>query len=98
MYKGQALGTECAIKVYRSTASEKQLKEAMHEIRLGASLDHPCTLRILGWVQKPLQMITELCCGDLKAFYLDEIEALQYSEFEALRLLRVGLLLTFLLA
>ena len=95
VYKGQALGTECAIKVYRSTASEKQLKEAMHEIRLGASLDHPCTLRILGWVQNPLQMITELCCGDLKAFYSDKIEGFQYSEFDALRLLRVSLSLIF---
>ena len=91
VYKGRALGVECAIKLYRRTASEKQLNEAMHEIRLGASLDHPCTLRILGWVRTPLQMITELCYGDLRAFYSDKIEDLQYSEFDALRLLRVGL-------
>ena len=62
----------------------------MGEIRLGASLDHPCTLRILGWVRNPLQTITELCCGDLKAFYSNKIEDLQYNEMKALRLLRVG--------
>ena len=90
VYKGRALGTDCAIKLYRSTASAKQLEEAMGEIRLGASLDHPCTLRILGWVRNPLQTITELCCGDLKAFYSNKIEELQYSEMVALRLLRVG--------
>ena len=90
VYNGHALGTECAIKLYRSTASMEQRKEAMREIRLGASLDHPCTLRVLGWVQNPLQTITELCCGDLKAFYLDKIEKMQYSEIDALRLLRVG--------
>lgn len=39
----------------------------------------------------PLQTITELCLGDLKAFYKDKIEALQYNELDALRLLRVGL-------
>ena len=38
------------------------------------------SLRILGWVRNPLQTITELCCGDLKAFYLNKIEQLQYSE------------------
>ena len=90
VYKGRALGTDCAIKLYRSTASAKQLEEAMGEIRLGASLDHPCTLRILGWVRNPLQTITELCCGDLKAFYSNKIEELQYREMVALRLLRVG--------
>ena len=93
VYKGRvvnaALNTDCAIKVYRSTASPKQLEEARREISLGASLDHPCTLRILGWVRQPLQTITELCCGDLNAFYLNKIEQLQYSEMETLRLLRV---------
>ena len=90
VYKGRALGTDCAIKLYRSTASAKQREEAMGEIRLGASLDHPCTLRILGWVRNPLQTITELCCGDLKTFYSNKIEDLQYNEMKALRLLRVG--------
>ena len=89
VFEGYALGMQCAIKAYRSTASEKQIQEAMREIRLGTSLDHPCTLRILAWVRDPLQTITELCCGDLKAFYSNKIEALQYSEMEALRLLRV---------
>ncbi len=93
VYKGRvlnaALNTDCAIKVYRSTASPKQLEEARREISLGASLDHPCTLRILGWIRQPLQTISELCCGDLKAFYSNKIEQIQYSEMEALRLLRV---------
>ena len=66
----------------------------MREIKLGASLDHPCTLRLLGWVREPLQTISELCCGDLKAFYLDKIEVLKYTELQALRLLKVGLKLT----
>ena len=90
VYEGRALGgIECAIKLYRSTALEKQRKEAMREIRLGASLDHPCTLRILGWVRLPLQTITELCCGDLKVFYKDEIEGFLYSESQALLLPKV---------
>ena len=92
VYKGRAVGTDCAIKLYRSTASDKQRQEAMREIRLGLSLDHPCTLRMLGWVQNPLQTITELCCGDLKAFYLNKIAELRYSEMDALRLLRVSLI------
>ena len=61
VYQGRALGGDCAIKLYRSTASAKQLDDAKREIALGASLDHPCTLRILGWVRAPLQTITELC-------------------------------------
>ena len=89
VYKGQALGTDCAIKLYRTTASAKQREEAMREIRLSSSLDHPCTLRLLGWVRKPLQTITELCSGDLKAFYKDGLETLQYTELDALRLLKV---------
>ena len=90
VYKGQASDVECAIKVYRKTASAKHLEEARREIKLAASLDHPCTLRVLGWTRQPLQTITELCCGDLKAFYLDKIEAMKYSEWQALRLLKVG--------
>ena len=92
VYEGRALalGTVCAIKLYRSTASAEQRREAMREIELGASLDHPCTIRILGWVQNPLQIIMELCCGDLKSFYSNKIEMLQHSEMEALRLLKVG--------
>ena len=90
VYEGRALDTACAIKLYRSTASAKHLQEAMREIQLCASLDHPCTIRILGWAKNPLQIIMELCCGDLKAFYLNKIEMLQYSEMEALRLLKVG--------
>ena len=53
-----------------------------------ASIDHPCTLRILGWVRQPLQIISELCYGDLTAFYKDGIAELQYDEWEALRLLK----------
>ena len=90
VYGGKVRGLKCAIKLYRSTASEKQLKEAMREIRLMASLDHPCTLRLIGWVKQPLQTITELCLGDLKDFYNDKIGGLQYSEVRALVLLRVG--------
>ena len=90
VYRGRARGMECAIKMYRVTASAKQKGEAMREIRLGASLDHPNTLRLLGWVRKPLQTITELCCGDLKAFYENKIEVLQYDELQAVRLLKVG--------
>jgi len=67
------------------------MKEATREIRLAASLDHPCTLRLLGWIRAPLQTITELCCGDLTAFYQDKIGVLQYDERQALRLLKVGL-------
>ena len=96
VYKGQinigsATGIiDCAIKVYRSTASEKQLKEAMREIQLAASLDHPCTLRLLAWASRPLQTITELCRGDLQAFYKDKIEAFKYSEARALHRLRAS--------
>ena len=79
----------CAIKVYWSTASPSQLQEANREIRITASLDHPCTLRLLGWIRNPLQTITELCFGDLRAFYENKVEVLQYSELEALRLLKV---------
>ena len=50
----------------------------------------PCTLKLLGWARNPLMMITELCYGDLKAFYNDKVEELQYTEWHALRLLRVG--------
>ena len=91
VYKGQVRGTECAVKLYRRTASKEQIQEGMREIELMASLDHPCTVRLLGWVRWPLQMITELCWGDLKAFYNDEIEGVQYTESQALRMLRVGL-------
>ena len=91
VYQGRALGGDCAIKLYRSTASAKQLDDAKREIALGASLDHPCTLRILGWVRAPLQTITELCRGDLKAFYNDKIDGLPYSEMKSLQLLKVGL-------
>ncbi len=90
VYEGQVRGLTCAIKLYRSTASQKQLDEAKREIMLMASLEHPCTLRLIGWVKRPLQTITELCLGDLKDFYKDKIEGLLYSEFRALVLLRVG--------
>ena len=99
VYKGRlnmsrAMGiVDCAIKVYRSTASEKQLKEAMREIQLAASLDHPCTLRLLAWANHPLQTITELCRGDLQAFYKDKIEGFTYSEARALDLLRASIYL-----
>ena len=90
VYEGRVRHLKCAIKLYRSTASQKQLKEAMREIRLTASLEHPCTLRLIGWVKQPLQTITELCLGDLKDFYNDKIDGLLYSEFRALVLLRVS--------
>ena len=46
VYKGRALETiECAIKVYRTTATPKQFEDARREIELSASLDHPCRLR-----------------------------------------------------
>ena len=90
IYKGRLLGVVCAIKMFRTTATAKQLQEAMREIQIGASLDHPCTLRVLGWVRRPLQTITELCCGDLEAFYKDKIDGLPYSEAEALRFFKVG--------
>ena len=115
-------GVACAVKVYLNTASAKQLKGAMREIKLGgsllltgfackpsiplstvldrarltatlfraASLDHPNTLRVLGWVRTPLQTITELCAGDLTAFYQDKINDMLYFEWWALWLLRVG--------
>ena len=90
VYAGQALnGVDCAIKVYRTTASKRHRDEAMREIRLSASLDHPCTLRLLGWVQEPLQTITELCKGDLKAYYKDRIDDFAYTEMRTLQLLRV---------
>ena len=90
VYEGKVRGLKCAIKLYRSTASQKQLNEAMREIKLAASLEHPCTLRLIGWVRQPLQTITELCLGDLKDFYKDKIEGLHYSEVRALMLLRVS--------
>ena len=89
VYEGRVRDRKCAIKLYRRTASQEHLKEAMREIRLAASLDHPCTLRLIGWVRQPLQTITELCLGDLKDFYNDKIEGLHYSEVRALMLLRV---------
>ena len=88
--KGRALGIDCAVKVYRTTSSEKQREDAMREIRVMASLDHPCTLRLVGWTHSPLQMITELCSGDLEKFYTDKIEALPYTESQALHVFRVG--------
>lgn len=90
VYEGKVHDLKCAIKLYRSTASQKQLEEAMREIRLTASLEHPCTLRLIGWVKHPLQTITELCLGDLKDFYNNKIEGLLYSEVRALMLLRVS--------
>ena len=59
---------------------------------LSASLDHPCTLRLLAWVRHPLQTITELCRGDLKDFYLGKMRTFLYTEAIALRLLTVRLL------
>ena len=90
VYKGRALGVECAIKLFRKTATAKHRQEAMAEIKLAASLDHPCTIRILGWTRAPLQTMTELCRGDLIAFYKNKIDGMEYSELEALRLLKVG--------
>ena len=91
VYRGRAAtGFDCAIKVYRSTASAKQLQEAQREIQLAASLDHPCTVRLLGWIRQPLSTITELCRGDLKAFYKDKVEGFAYTEPRALQLLKVG--------
>ena len=63
----------------------------MREIQIAASLDHPCTLRLLGWVRQPLQTITELCRGDVKDFYRDEIETVPYHESRALRIMKVGI-------
>ena len=116
VFKARAFGVDCAVKLYRSTATPKQLRDAFNEIKITgrflfpcsdiqktsrhtdhapyiststASLDHPCTLRILGWARTPLQTITELCCGDLRAFYLDKIDEYPYDELTALRLLKV---------
>ena len=90
VYKGRALGVDCAIKAYRSTASAMQRQEAMREIQVSASLDHPCTLRILGWVRKPLQTIMELCCGDLTALYRNKIEGLPFNESRLFQVLHVS--------
>ena len=90
VYEGRVFGSACALKLYRTTASRRQMQNVMQEVKLMASLDHPCTLRILGWVREPLQIITELCRGDLEAFYKEKIELVPYSEWDALRLLRVG--------
>ena len=89
VFRGSVNGIECAIKTYRLTATAAHRHESMREIQITASLDHPCTLRILGWTRNPLQTMTELCCGDLKAYYSNKIEQFQYSEMETLRLLRV---------
>ena len=89
VYEGKVRDLKCSIKLYRNTASQSQLRDAMREIRLISSLDHPCTLRLIGWVKQPLQTITELCLGDLKDFYKDKIEGVCYSEVRALMLLRV---------
>ena len=124
VYKGRARGSECAIKVFRNTATQRHRDDAIHEMKLSSesvlfhvgagdpytffldqslttslsqlagSLDHPCTLRFLGWIRNPLQTITELCQGDLIMFYKNKIEGMEYREREALRLLRVGLLET----
>ena len=47
----------------------------------------------MAWVRHPLQTITELCRGDLKAFFLGKIRTFPYTEAIALRLLTVRLLL-----
>ena len=90
VYKGRALGIDCAIKVFRNAESAEKREEIMREIKIGSSLDHPCTLRILGWVSQPLQTITELCSGDLRAYYRDNIKGMGYNEMKALSLLREG--------
>ena len=89
MYAGQALGHECAVKVYRRTTSTERLQAAMSEIQLAASLDHPFCLRLLYWTQHPLQAMTELCLGDLQAYYKDKIPSLLYAEMKTLSLLQV---------
>ena len=90
VYKGRVSGFECTIKLYRKTASAKELEDAMFEIRLVTSLDHPCTLRILGWTRDPLQVLTEPWLGDLSQFYTNKIQSFPYNELKALQLLRVG--------
>ncbi len=90
VHRGRVNNIECAIKIYRNTATQEQRQAAMREIEIAASLNHPCTLRIMGWTRSPLQTMTELCLGDLKAFYNDKIDELLYCELEALRLLKVG--------
>ena len=91
LYKGRLNGSDCIIKLYRNTASTKELQEAMREIRLTASLDHPCTLRLLGWTSRPPQMLTEPWLGNLSDFFLGKIQQVSFSERRALRLLRVRL-------
>ena len=91
VFRGRALGMDCAVKMYYRNTTQAQPNLPVKEIQLMASLDHPCTVRLLYWVRNPLQMITELCRGDLTAFYQSKIEGCEYTEVEALRLLKVGL-------
>ena len=95
LYKGQLRGLDCMIKLYRNTASAKELQGARREIRLTASLDHPCTLRLLGWTRHPLQTLTEPWLGNLSDFFLGKIEHVSFSERRALRLLGVRVSLFF---
>ena len=90
LYMGRLSGVgECVIKLYRNTASTTELQGAMREIRLTASLDHPCTLRLLGWTQHPPQTLTEPWLGDLSAFFQGKIQHVSFSERRALQLLGV---------
>ena len=91
VYEGRVRGFHCAIKVHRKTAPAQQLQRAMSEIRLAASLDHPCTLRLIGWARNPPQTLTELCLGDLNKFYTGKIGEVPFNERKALQLLEVGL-------
>ena len=53
-----------------------------------AALDHPSTVRLLGWTQSPLQIIFELCAGDLEGFVKGKMENfLRFSAYRALCLL-----------
>ena len=90
VYRGFMGNVQCAIKVYKSMQAAQ--RDGQDEIKLMSSLDHPCVLRLIGWVHRPLAMLVELAVGDLIKFYKNGIKNLQYSEWQALVLLKVGLL------
>ena len=56
-------------------------------------LNHPCTVRLLAWTKEPLQIVMELCLGDLRAFYqgkLDEIIGRPYTDQDGLMAIKTA--------
>ena len=56
VYQGRLRGNvPCAIKQFK-VWNESTFDKAMREIKFLSCLDHPCTVRLLGWIREPLQV------------------------------------------